>query len=97
MEDWSTLLDAVQWPAMVATVVASWLVTSLSKGRRQAGFWLFLVSNALWVAWGLHTQAWALLLLQVCLAFMNIRGARKNDTDAPAKSAGGAEPEGSTG
>lgn len=97
MEDWSTLLDAVQWPAMVATVVASWLVTSLSKGRRQAGFWLFLVSNALWVAWGLHTQAWALLLLQVCLAFMNIRGARKNDTDAPAKGAAGAEPEGSTG
>lgn len=89
MEDWSTLLDAVQWPAMVATVAASWLVTSLSKGRRQAGFWLFLVSNALWVVWGLHTQAWALLLLQVCLAFMNIRGARKNDTEAEPK----AEPE----
>lgn len=84
MDDWSALLDAVQWPAMVATVVASWLVTSLRKGRRQAGFWLFLVSNALWVVWGLHTQAWALLTLQFCLAAMNIRGAKKNDTETDA-------------
>ena len=80
MEDWSPLLDAIQWPAMVATVAASWLVTSLTKRRRKLGFWLFLLSNVLWVVWGFHTQAWALLVLQFCLAAMNIRGARKNDS-----------------
>ena len=72
--DW---LDLVQWPAMAVTVLAAWLVASTTKRRRFAGFWLFLLSNVLWVAWGLHTQAWALVFLQVCLAAMNIRGARK--------------------
>jgi hypothetical protein len=34
-----------------------------SAGRRKAGFWIFLASNALWVAWGLHTGGWALVVL----------------------------------
>ncbi|MBQ1764140.1 MAG: YgjV family protein [Aquincola sp.] len=80
MEDWTPLLDAIQWPAMVATVAASWLVTSLTQRKRKLGFWLFLLSNLLWVVWGFHTQAWALLVLQFCLAAMNIRGARKNES-----------------
>lgn len=80
MEDWTPLLDAIQWPAMVATVAASWLVTSLTQRRRKLGFWLFLLSNLLWVTWGFHTQAWALVVLQFSLAAMNIRGARKNDS-----------------
>jgi len=59
---------------MVVTVVASWLVGSNNKTRRNAGFWVFLVSNALWIAWGWHDQAFALITLQVCLGVMNIRG-----------------------
>jgi hypothetical protein len=76
------LLDLIQWPAMVVTVTASWYVASSSRTRRKWGFWLFLVSNALWVAWGLHAHAYALIALQVCLAFMNVRGERKNAPDA---------------
>lgn len=72
--DW---LDALQWPAMVVTVVAAWLVGSTRKRRRAWGFWIFLASNALWVAWGLHAHAYALIALQFCLAAMNIRGAIK--------------------
>ena len=71
-------IDLLQWPAMVVTVVASWLVGSLNEGRRNAGFWIFLLSNALWVAWGIHDGAMALIALQVALAAMNIRGAMKN-------------------
>lgn len=74
--DW---LGAVQWPAMGVTVLASYLVASASESRRAWGFWCFLVSNVLWVAWGWHASAWALVVLQVCLAAMNIRGARKNE------------------
>lgn len=74
--DW---LDLVQWPAMVATVLAAWLVASNSKGRRNAGFWIFLVSNALWIAWGLHDKAYALITLQVALAALNIRGVFKTE------------------
>ena len=53
------------------------------KRRRQAGFWLFLASNVLWVVWGLHDDAYALILLQVGLAALNIRGAFKNEPAAP--------------
>jgi hypothetical protein len=72
------MLDVLQWPAMVVTVGASWYVASRSKGRRNVGFWLFLLSNVLWVVWGLHARAYALVALQFCLAAMNIRGARKS-------------------
>lgn len=70
-------LNAVQWPAMAVTIAASWLVASKSESRRNIGFWVFLVSNVLWVVWGLHAGATALIALQVGLAAMNIRGAMK--------------------
>jgi hypothetical protein len=73
------LLDLVQWPAMVVTVLASWFVASQHKRRRSIGFWLFLISNVLWVIWGWHTDAYALICLQFCLAALNIRGAQKNE------------------
>ena len=72
-------LTWVQWPAMVVTVAAAWLTGSQSKRRRKWGFWVFLASNVLWVAWGWYAHAWALIVLQVALAAMNIRGARKNE------------------
>jgi hypothetical protein len=75
------ILDLVQWPAMVVTVSAAWFVASTKRGRRQIGFWLFLLSNVMWVIWGAHAHAYALIALQVCLAFMNIRGERKNATN----------------
>ena len=65
---------------MAVTLLAAWLVASQRKGRREAGFWLFLASNVLWIAWGWHDQAWALIGLQVGLFALNLRGARKNDT-----------------
>lgn len=76
MEAW---LSLIQWPAFAASVVAAWLVASTSKGRRNTGFWIFLLSNVLWVAWGLHTRSWALIALQVCLAALNIRGLFKTE------------------
>jgi hypothetical protein len=71
-------LDLIQWPAMVVTVAAAWYVASTQRSRRKLGFWLFLISNVLWVIWGVHTRAYALVALQFCLAAMNIRGERKN-------------------
>jgi hypothetical protein len=72
-------LDLLQWPAMTATVVAAWLVGSRSPHKRAVGFWVFLGSNALWIAWGWHDRAWALVSLQFFLAAMNIRGVYKNE------------------
>jgi hypothetical protein len=71
------ILGLLQWPAMAASLAAAWLVASTCKHRRKAGFWVFLLSNALWIAWGWHDDAYALIALQVGLAVTNIRGVLK--------------------
>lgn len=73
-----TFIDLLQWPAMVATLIAAWLVGSQKSHKRNWGFLCFILSNALWIAWGLQAQAWALITLQVGLFIMNLRGTRKN-------------------
>ena len=72
-------LDLLQWPAMLATVIGAWLVASRSPHKRAVGFWVFLASNALWIAWGFHDHAYALVVLQFLLAALNMRGAYKNE------------------
>ena len=74
----------LQWPAMIVTVIAAWLIASQVKHRRVAGFWVFLLSNALWITWGWHDHAHALVALQIALAFLNFRGVYKNDPSAGA-------------
>jgi hypothetical protein len=74
--DW---MQHLQWPAMVATLLSAWLVAAQSKKWRQWGFWLFLLSNVLWVAWGWKTHAYALVILQFGLVALNIRGVAKNE------------------
>jgi hypothetical protein len=43
---------------------------------------LFVLSNVLWVLWGTAGKAWALILLQVGLFALNVRGAQKNERPA---------------
>jgi len=79
-------LEQLQWPAMVVTVVAAWLIASQAKRRRVIGFWLFLLSNILWTVWGWHARAYALVALQIALAILNFRGVYKNEPDSGAQS-----------
>ena len=67
---------------MVASVVAAWLVASTREEKRGWGFWIFLVSNVLWAAWGIHAKAYAVIALQVCLAALNIRGVKKTSEES---------------
>jgi hypothetical protein len=75
----TTGISLLQWPAMLASIVAAWLVGSEDKRRRNAGFWVFIASNVLWVVWGWSTQAWALVAMQFALGAMNIRGMLKTE------------------
>lgn len=68
----------LQWPALVVTVIASWMVSVTRRNEREAGFWLFLLSNILWAMWGIFADAYALILLQVCLSIPNIHGIIEN-------------------
>ena len=72
-------LDTVQWLAMAATLSAAWLVAAQNPRQRSTGFWVYLLSNALWVIWGVHDHAYALIVLQFGLAALNIRGVGKNE------------------
>lgn len=82
--DW---IDLIQWPAMLASLLAAWWVASQKAWRRKTGFWVFLLSNVLWVIWGVHSDAYALIVLQLALAVTNIRGVKKNDRSEPAADA----------
>lgn len=87
-------IDLLQWPAMAASLIAAWLVASKNERRRNWGFWVFLASNALWIAWGWPHAAWALVALQVGLAALNIRGVRKSEqsgSEAPPPRSGRAQ------
>jgi hypothetical protein len=75
MDEW---LDMLQWPAMAVTVLAGLMVGSRTRQRRKTGFYLFLLSNLLWILWGWHDDAYALIALQCCLVATNVRGVRKN-------------------
>ena len=74
-------INALQWPAMVVTLTAAWLVASRTSRKRTIGFWCFIASNVLWIVWGLHDQAYALIALQIGLFALNLRGVRKNDPE----------------
>ena len=73
-------LNALQWPAMAVTLLSAWLVASQSERKRSWGFWCFIASNLLWVMWGWHDGAIALIALQIGLFTLNLRGAMKNDS-----------------
>lgn len=73
------MLDMLQWPAMLASVMAAWLIASPAKYMRNVGFWVFLLSNVLWLLWGWNDGAFALVGLQIALAAMNIRGVLKTE------------------
>jgi hypothetical protein len=71
--------NLLQWPAMVINILSVWLLTYQTRRIRQTGFLLSLLSNVLWIIWGWHVQALAVLGLQFALATINIRGVQKTD------------------
>lgn len=79
-------IDLLQWPAMAVTIAAAWMIASQKPQRRRIGFLLFLAGNVLWIAWGWHDRAIALMVLQLFLAFENVRGIRKNEQPETADS-----------
>ena len=76
-------IDFLQWPAMLVTLFAAYLIGSKRAERRVFGFCMFILSNLLWIAWGWHDEAWALIALQAALLVTNVRGIFKNESDNP--------------
>ena len=83
--DLDTLIDLLQWPAMAVTLAAAFLVGARHARRRIFGFYTFIASNILWIVWGVHDEAWALIALQVGLLAMNVRAIFRTHTEAEAE------------
>ena len=75
-------LHQLQWPAMMVTIIAVWLIASQTKSKREIGFWLCLLANVLWVAWGWNANAYSIVVMQFALAMLNFRGVYKNETSS---------------
>lgn len=73
------LLNALQWPAMGLTWIATWFLASQKKRKIIWGHWCFVVSNVLWGAWGWHDHAYGLIALQCGLFWLNFQSASKNE------------------
>lgn len=75
------MIDLLQWPALVLSIVGAWLVGSNVRQQRAAGFLLFLLSNALWSMWGIGIAAWGVVITQAFFTWTSIRGLRTNLID----------------
>jgi hypothetical protein len=84
--DGDTLIDLLQWPAMAVTLCAAFLVGARHARRRTFGFYTFILSNLMWIVWGVHDAAWALIALQVGLCAMNVRAIVRNHKEAEQES-----------
>jgi len=78
---------------MAVTLCAAYLVGARHALRRTFGFYTFIVSNIMWIVWGVHDGAWALIALQAGLLAMNVRAIIRNHKEAEAESRQEAEGE----
>ncbi|MGZ8287571.1 MAG: hypothetical protein ACXW2U_14300 [Telluria sp.] len=76
MED---LLALLEWPAMAISLAAAYLLASQRPEKRVVAFWLLIVGNVMWIAWGWGEDAWALIALNAGLMVLNVRGIFKNE------------------
>lgn len=54
------IMVLVQWPAMLAILIASWLVGSKRLARPKTAFLVFILGNLLWIAWGTYVAGLSL-------------------------------------
>jgi hypothetical protein len=65
LEESLAYLDWVQWPAMLVTVLAAWLIGSQRSARRMTEFVCFGLSNVLWVIWGVYAEPIPVLIMVI--------------------------------
>jgi hypothetical protein len=64
----------LDWPAMAMALIGSYLVGNTSIISRRRGFIIYLVSNALWITWGVATHNWPLAIMSLAFCYTSGRG-----------------------
>jgi len=62
---------------MAITVLAAWFMGSGRAKRRVIAFCCFTAGNVMWVVWGKSHDAYGLIILEIIMAMMNMRGLKK--------------------
>lgn len=55
--------QVVSWVATALSLAGNWYVIQLDVDKQKTGYWIWLVSNTVWVSYFLITMQWAPLCL----------------------------------
>ncbi len=67
-------MDSIQWFGAGFGIVGAYLVASSHSRVRAWGFTGFLISNFCWIAWGMNSDAFALVVMQLAFCLTSGRG-----------------------
>jgi hypothetical protein len=64
-----TLATLLSWGGCALLLIGLKLIGD----KRASGFWVALVAEAMWIAWGVTTGAWALVAMSAVIMAMYVR------------------------
>lgn len=68
-----SLLDVLQWSGCAFGVAGSFLLARKNQHSKY-GWVSYVISNALWIAYGIETRAWGLVTQQVAFTYTSALG-----------------------
>ena len=81
------LHDVLEWTATALSLVGAVLVALPAVEQRRRGFLVWIVANAIWIAWGCLEQKWGVTTLFTAYQATSLLGwwnARPNGRRTPA-------------
>lgn len=71
------LITILDWIGTIMVLIAAFILSSKKSSKpknRMYGFIFFLISNILWIPFAILLHAYGLLITQIILFFINLRG-----------------------
>lgn len=75
------MFDWLQWSATALALAGAWLTGDSFPSHRAVGFVLYIVSDVLWITWGMKTKRpvpWGFILMYTVFTFLSARGLWNN-------------------
>lgn len=69
-----TIIPIIEFLAVVVALCGMWYVASIDPAKQAFGFKLWLISNGMWVVYGLLTGNWLLIVQFATFFFVTILG-----------------------
>jgi hypothetical protein len=71
-------VNFLDWPAMLTALIGTFILSrrAPSARMRRLAFFIYLVSNLLWLAWACHLRAYPMIIMQLGFLYTSIDGIR---------------------